>query len=412
MRLLHVTHQYAPAIGGSEQYMTDLSEALVRRGHCVDVFTTKSRSFWTWRDELPRREHINGVRVFRYSSLRRRGYTWRLLDLGYDGYRPTRRRMFQPLILAGNGPLSAALAWNLWRRASGYDLIHVQTLPYAHLVYGYHIARRSGRPVVLTPHLHVGDPGIFDVEMFNNALCGADQVIADSGIERDYLMRLGVAPERVLVAGVGIRPELYPVRDKSLCRRRLDLPVDAIVLLFLGRKVAYKGLAEVIEAFAALQGRHEELWLLAAGPPTEESRSLRSRWSGLDRFRELDAVSEDGKLDLLNACDALLLPSTSEAFGIVFLEAWAVGKAVIGARAGAIPSIIDDEHDGLLAEPNDVTSLTQQIERLILDPDLRQRLGIAGRRKALGRYTVDCIAAIIEDAYRRVIDAQGTDRHE
>jgi glycosyltransferase involved in cell wall biosynthesis len=403
VKLLHVTHQYRPAIGGSERYMTDLSEELARRGHLVDVFTTRSHDFWTWGNDLPGFERQEGVNVYRFRSLRRRAFTWRLLDFGYAGYRPTRWRRYEPFILAGNGPLSPGLAWAILTRGQSYDLIHIQTLPYAHVVYGYACARRTGRPIVLTPHLHVEEPGTFDIEMFNAVLRGADLVIAVSGREHEYLVARGVADERVLVAGNGVKLEELPRRDPIECRRRLGLPADATILLFLGRKIAYKGLAIVLEAFAALQARYSALWLVAAGPPTDDSISLHQTWNGLPRYLELDAVSEEQKQDLLNACDVLLLPSTAEAFGIVFLEAWAVGKPVIGARAGAIPWVIDDERDGLLVEPGDAAGLAAQVERLIGDPTLAHRLGEAGYQKVRARYTVERIADVVEAAYRRVV---------
>ena len=90
MHLLHVSHQYAPAIGGSERYITDLSEEMVRRGHHVDVFTSRAVDYLTWKSALPGRETINGVQVRRFKSLTRRGHTWRALDIGLGNYWPRR----------------------------------------------------------------------------------------------------------------------------------------------------------------------------------------------------------------------------------------------------------------------------------------------------------------------------------
>jgi glycosyltransferase involved in cell wall biosynthesis len=305
--------------------------------------------------------------------------------------------------LFGNGPISRGLAWNLWRQGSKYDLIHIQTLPYAHFVYGFHIAHQARRPVVLTPHLHVEEARIFDIRMFNNTLRRADLVFAVTSRESGHLEQIGVPTERLLVAGNGICPKRFPICDQLQCRHRLNIPRDAIVLLFLGRKVGYKGLDLIIEAFATLRERFKSLWLVAAGPETPESMALNRHWAGMERFMNLPRVSDEQKLDLLNACDVLLLPSTSEAFGIVFLEAWAIGKPVIGARAGAVPSVIAEEVDGLLMEPNDVASLRAQVERLVTDANLRQRLGQAGRNKVLNRYTVDHVTDIIEGGYRLLI---------
>ena len=406
MRLLHVTHQYRPAIGGSERYMADLSEELVRRGHLVDVATTRARSFWTWRTELPAFERLNGVNVYRFRSLRRGALTWHVLDFGYGRYRRTGRRRYEPFILLGNGPLAPGLAWHILRHGRRYDLIHIQTLPYTHVVYAYLCARTTGRPVVVTPHLHVEDPETFDVEAFNAVLRGADLVIAVSEREVAYLTARGVPSERILVAGNGVRLGELPTLDPRACRARLGLPHDAFVLLFLGRKVAYKGLQTVLAAFARLQARYPSLHLVSAGPSTVHSQALAREYGDLPRWVDLDAVDDGQKLDLLNACDVLLLPSTAEAFGIVFLEAWAVGKPVIGAHAGAIPYVIEDGYDGLLVAPGDAAELATAIERLITCPELRRWLAANGQAKVRQHYTVERIADRVEAGYRRVVDGR------
>ena len=77
MRVLYVTHQYPPAIGGSENYVGDLSQELAARGRQVDVFTSRSRDYRTWKSELAPRECVNGVNVYRFRSLRRNWLAWR-----------------------------------------------------------------------------------------------------------------------------------------------------------------------------------------------------------------------------------------------------------------------------------------------------------------------------------------------
>jgi glycosyltransferase involved in cell wall biosynthesis len=107
----------------------------------------------------------------------------------------------------------------------------------------------------------------------------------------------------------------------------------------------------------------------------------------------------------------LLLPSTGEAFGIVFLEAWAVGKPVIGARAGAIPWVIREEQDGLLVAPGNVTETAASIERLIGNPEMGRRLGANGYAKVQAQYTVEHIADRVEAGYREVLARAGARAH-
>jgi glycosyltransferase involved in cell wall biosynthesis len=210
-----------------------------------------------------------------------------------------------------------------------------------------------------------------------------------------------------MIGGTGIDPATLPRLDPTNARARLGLPANADVLLYLGRKEPYKGLPSLVRAFAALHARHPSLHLVSAGPSTEESRQLRADYAFLPRWSDLDTVDDATKLDLLNACDLLVLPSTGEAFGIVFLEAWAVGKPVIGARAGAIPWVIQDGHDGLLVEPHDDADLAVKIEQLVTAPELRRRLAANGKLKLLQRYTVERIAGRIEQIYARVLSGSG-----
>ena len=217
LRILHVTHQYRPAVGGSEQHVINISEELARRGHQVHVFTTRSRNYRTWQNELGGLETLDGVEVRRFASIERRAYTWRLLDHGYINYRRTHSTIYEPLILFGSGPISPGLFLNLLWRGPRYDVIHVNTLPYAHFWYASLAARLRRVPLVATPFLHVKQADIFDVGCFNAALRGADVVMAMTGVERDYMIARGVRPERIVMGGVGLRPqEVIPAQTWQL----------------------------------------------------------------------------------------------------------------------------------------------------------------------------------------------------
>lgn len=403
MRILHVVHQYRPAIGGAERHVVNLSEELVRRGHQVDVYTTRSTDHHTWRNVLPRFAVLDGVNVHRFDSIERGALTWKILRRGLQGYRSTRSSLVAPLIVWGNGPNSPALIWRLLRHGRGYDLIHTNSLHYAPVSYVFLVARLLGVPYALTPFVHIDQPGIFDIGFQNAIMRRADLVLAMTDPEKDYLTRRGVARDRVTVVGSGIHVEQIPRLDPVECRRRLDLPRSAFVLLFLARKEKYKGLEMLLAAFAQLQSKCPDLSLIAAGKETAHSRELRQRYAGLERLVFFDAVSDQLKQDLLNACDVFVLPSVGESFGIVYIEAWAVGKPVIGVKSGAIPGVIDDDVNGLLANPDSVSDMASKIMRIYEDSALRARLAAAGRRKAIARYTVGSVADAVEGAYLRTV---------
>jgi len=104
------------------------------------------------------------------------------------------------------------------------------------------------------------------------------------------------------------------------------------------------------------------------------------------------------KTDALKACDLLCLPSSQESFGAVFLEAWMMGKPVVGARIPAVAEVILDGNDGLLTEPT-APAIAERIVGLLQDGRFAAAMGRAGKAKAEARFTWNQIAATIERAY-------------
>jgi glycosyltransferase involved in cell wall biosynthesis len=403
MRLLHVSHQYRPAVGGAEQYITNLSEEMAARGHQVTVLTSRSRDYRTWRSELASCESLAGVEIRRFSALTRGKATWRILKYGYRKYWMRRTRRYEQLILIGNGPVCPGLFGAVLREARHYDLVHINNLHYAHAATAYAAAHWRHVPVVLTPHIHVEQPATYDVEYMRGMLRGSDHILADTAAERQALIAAGLDYQRVTTAGVGLRLEDFPALDPAACRRELGIPHDAFVLLFLGRKTEYKGLDTTLEAFSALQALRGHLYLLAIGPETDYSRGLWSQYAGMPRLLVRGDVDDEIRLKALNACDCLVMPSAGEAFGIVYLEAWAVGKPVVAARTKAVSSLIDAGQDGYLVTPGDARELAECIDSLVRDPPVAQSLGWRGQLKVQQRYSLQRIGDIVEGVYWRVL---------
>jgi glycosyltransferase involved in cell wall biosynthesis len=406
MRVLHVTHQYHPAIGGSERYITDLSEGLARSGHTVDVYTTRSLDYHTWANALPPAEKsgetINGVCVRRFSAWRRTDFAWRMLELGLAHYWSTGWPLFEPLIYYGNGPVAPGLFWAVLRNARRYDLVHINQLHYAHAYTAYTAARAQGVPIVLTPHLHAEQRATYDVGYMRAMLARSNALFAVSRGEQALMLRL--APEQLIVlGGNGLALERYPPHSLQEARARFGLPAEAFVMLFFGRKTEYKGLDRCLRAFLALRAQRPDVYFLAVGPESDFSRRLWAEHGAHDGLIIRDAVSEAEKLDALAACNVLAMPSTGEAFGIVYLEAWAYAKPVIGAKIQSVASLIDDGVDGYLVDPDEPEQLLRCLSTLADDPCHAQAMGARGQAKLRRRYTIDCIARIVEATYHRVL---------
>jgi glycosyltransferase involved in cell wall biosynthesis len=404
---LQVSHQYRPAIGGAERYVTDLSEELARRGHRVDVYTSQSLDYRTWRSELPSFETLDGVQVFRFRSLPRTAFTWRVLSHGLSNYRRLRRGWYEPLILYGNGPLCPGMFAAAVRHAHQFDVLHINNLHYAHALTAYAAAALRDVPVLITPHLHAEQWETHDIGYMRRILRGSAAVLAVTRAEKRYIFDQGWNRE-VVVGGNGLRLDRFPPMDQSACRARFGLPGNAFVILFLGRKTDYKGLDSCAEAFAALRQSREDVYFLAVGPETAFSESLWARFEGLEGLVVEGEVSNRERLMALAACDVLALPSAAEAFGIVFLEAWAYRRPVIGASIPSVSSVVTPAEDGLLVEPGQVSPLVRAFSHLADHPQRRQEMGRRGRAKLERRYTVERIASIFEATSLRVLRRRRT----
>jgi len=406
MRLLHVTHQYPPAIGGAEKYIADLSQELAARGHQVDVFTSRSLDYQSWKNKLGPYERLNGVNVYRFRSMQRTWFVWQVLHWSLGKYWQTHSRGYEPFIFFGGGPLCPGMFAAMLSKLPEYDLVHLNCLVYGHVAYGYRAARWRHVPVVVTPHAHAEQETTYGIGYELDVLHGSDHIIAVTEGERKFLLGLGLSPLRVTTAGNGLRPESYPARDMMACRQRLGLPGDAFVMLFLGRQVEYKGLGTALEAFIALRKHRPQVRLLVVGPESDYSRQLFARHHDITGVINLGAVSDDVRLDALNASDCLVLPSAGEAFGIVFLEAWIVGKPVIGPNTTAVSTLIRHGQDGWLVPLNDPAAIVQASRRWVDSPTLARQMGENGRRRVLQRYTCARVADVVEGIYLQTLRAR------
>lgn len=404
MRVLHVSHQYAPAIGGSERYITDLSEVLAARGHTIDVFTSRAVDYQSWKSVLPKRDRVNGVNIHRFNALTRRGHTWRALDIGLGNYwRKGRALRYEPLIFYGNGPVMPGLFSAIVTQAHRYDLMHINQLHYAHAATAYAAARMRGLPYVITPHLHAEQRETYDVGYLQDILHGSQIIFTDTVAEHDFLLQQGFPPMQVVVGGGSLNMALFPPQETLAARQRLGIPADAFVVLFLGRKTRYKGLEPSVRAFIELSRTHPHAFFVAMGPESESSLKL---WREIGKMPNLlvrDRVEDEERLAALAATDVLLLPSTGEAFGIVFLEAWAYRKPVIGAPITAVKALISDGVDGWLIEPQEVQAITDRLAWLADHPEAAHAAGEAGHEKLIRRYTTERVADIVEGAYARAL---------
>jgi glycosyltransferase involved in cell wall biosynthesis len=277
------------------------------------------------------------------------------------------------------------------------DIVHAFNVSWeAALVAAHATAGRDGLPLVITPFAHLG-AGDGDRVARNSTmqhqlhmLRGARRVLTLTEVERAGLAALGVPEANLAVIGGGAddppadfaASPYYPTAGR-------DWPEPYAV--FIGRLSYDKG---AIHAAQAVLRAEPPRTLVLIGTTTPEFDRF---YRGLSneqraRVRPLGVLPEVDKHAILAGARCLLLPSRSDSFGIVMLEAWGHGRPVIAARAGGIPGVVDDGVNGLLVPFGDVDALAAAVGRLLSDGDLADVLGQAGRDKARRDYSWDAVA--------------------
>lgn len=207
---------------------------------------------------------------------------------------------------------------------------------------------------------------------------------------REVHGRLGVPARRLLPIRLGFDPGLL---------RPLNLERQPFFLV-LGRHDPHKNLARVLRAFAAVPNPSKELRLKLVGPHdfryTPELRELAEELGVGPRCDWIPWVSDAERLALLNRCQALVVASLWEGFGLPALEGMACGAPVIAARAGALPEVVGEA--ALLVDPRNPAEISAALDAVARDAGLSNRLSAAGPARAAGfrwRDTADQVQSLL-----------------
>ena len=193
----------------------------------------------------------------------------------------------------------------------------------------------------------------------------------------------------VRVVTAGMDPARFPWRDDVG-----EKPPGKVPVIFFAGLVEewMKGFAVLHQACATLWQKRQDFELVATGDPPGRLDAF-TRFVGWQSQEELPRH--------LHQADILAMPTIAqEALGRTAVEAMAAGRPVIASRLGGLPTTVADGATGLLVEPGDVADLARKIEMLLDDPQLRQRLGRAGRRRFEEHYSWD---VIIERHYKPLL---------
>jgi len=420
VRILQVTPRFWPAVGGAEELLGQLSRHLVADGHQVTILTTNARGadlIWNCRGSALEGadDVIDGIQVRRfpirhlpgsplsYSAMRR--LLWIMSRLNWL---PTRYLAS----LSRYTPWVPDLQRWLAQDEQPVDLVMGMNIAFESLMHS--AAAFAGRrrvPFAAFPLTHLGIsavPGNDSLSSFYTMrhqielVSNSDLLLAMTPTESAFYEAHGLPAERAAVVGSAIDPAELSGGDAQRFRaqHRLTQPFA----FSIGTACFDKGSLYTLKAMRKLwqQGRSYHLVLAGATMPDMQRALQHLPRSERQNVHALGIISAQEKADLLAAGDLLVMPSRTESFGTVYLEAWHYGKPVIGARAWGVQDVVTHEYNGLLVHFGNIDALAHSINRLLSQPELAQRMGAHGQG-TVAQYTWPQRYPILLEAYQRTV---------
>lgn len=391
MHVAQFVHRYPPAVGGAEAWAARLSRYLAAAGDQVTVWTTTALDLTaftrTGRRELPPGAGVeSGVTVRRFPlSVRWPGRRYVLKAASLVPVRSW-QAMTQPW-----GPISLGMWRAAGRPGDDVDVVHAIAFPYAAIASSaLRLARRVGVPFVVTPFLHLGDPAdardpvrrAYTAPHLRALLQAADRVVVQTPIEGDAVRRLGVPWDRIVLQGLGVDPTECTGGSRERTRGRWGIGPSDVVVGHLANLSPEKGTIDLLRTVDDLRRSGRPVRTVVAGP---EMPSFRRYWDdagrGVEGVIRLGPLSDADRRDFFAAIDIFALPSRSDSFGLVFLEAWSNAVPVIGYRAGGVADVIRSGVDGYLVKCGSISELATAIGALSRDAMVREKMGRAGKER-------------------------------
>lgn len=234
------------------------------------------------------------------------------------------------------------------------------------------------------------------------------RVVTVSGYVKEYLVREGVPTERIVVVPTGIDTGRFADgAAPANLREELGLPPDALLVGSVAVLRNKKGHRFLLEAAPSVLARFPNAVFLIVGTGPQE-KNLRDAIDSLGLSGSVRMLGHREDVpNVLLSLDLFVLPTVEEALGTAFLEAMATGRAVVGCRVGGVPEVVEEGKTGLLVPPGDPAALAEAIRSLLADGELRARMGAAGRRSVMARYSVEEMCRRMWEVYRSLLLERG-----
>jgi D-inositol-3-phosphate glycosyltransferase len=380
--------------GGMNVYVRELVSALAQAGVDCRVYVRR------WRDDLPDEVSVEpGFRVVHVDA--------GPVDLPKEEL---------PAVVEEwtEGVLAHITA------CGGIDAIHANY--WLSGLAGHAIKHRLDLPLVSTFHTlarvkaETGDPEPQRrVDAESEVIACSDAILASCTAEAEQLERFYGAPrDRIEIVPPGVDHAFFSPGDQRGARKALDLAPDRPVLLFVGRIQPLKGLDVAVEALAALP--QDDAVLVAVGGPSgvagdaELARvhALAGSLGVEHRIRYVPPQPHHLLSTYYRAADVCVVPSRSESFGLVALEAAACGTPVVAAAVGGLATIVEDGETGVLMDGREPLEYATAVSDLLTDPARARAMGAAAAARARG-YTWSTAAARLRRVYADLTQRQLVD---
>jgi glycosyltransferase involved in cell wall biosynthesis len=370
MRILHVIETLGR--GGAEQLLVTLLPALQRRGHLCELAV-----LWSPYDLAPELEEA-GVPVHRLGIRHR----WQLAQ----------------------GILKLLPLFD-----KGFDIVH------SHLSFaGLHCSLASylKSPPLRVATFHNCDWDSYPARSLAHRLrkvsegyllrSRADLLLAISpAVAESYRRHLGVGEVTVIPNAVDARALGQVDTAREALRQRFGVPDSSFLITVPGRLVHEKGHRYLLQALVLLKGRPFAPVVLVVGDgPLRERIVAEGGALGVSAQLALHPALPHGELmQLMKSSDLVVVPSTHEGFGMVALEAMALGTAVVATAVGGLAGLIEDGVSGVLVPAADPEALAEAVWELARDQEKRNSLAEQGRLRALTRFDIETVVVALEQAY-------------
>ena len=236
----------------------------------------------------------------------------------------------------------------------------------------------------------------------------AGRFIAISQAVRLEMERRGEAPgHKITVVPNGlVPPEASRLMPPAALRAALGIPLDAPLIACVARLEQEKDVASLVSAMAYVRAALPAAVCLVAGDGSQRAAlEAQVRDASMEPHVRLLGFREDA-LSLINACDLFVLPSLAEPFGLVLLEAMALGKPVVTTAVGGPLEIVLPEETGLLVPPGRPEMLAQAIVRMLSQPTAMETMGKRGHLRFFGEFMATRMAQDTLAVYQEALSSQ------